>query len=69
MNDLMRNPGREGGPKGYMHTTRGVVPVGDDGFPIEDEQPVLDVEQQPRAVDRYPVVDIGPVTVEEIELP
>lgn len=63
-----KNPGREGGPLGFQHTDRGIVPIDDYGLPlIDDEHPELDAAADPAALDRYPVIDIEAVLVTDTE--
>lgn len=64
-----KNPGREGGPLGWLHTERGIVPIGEDGFPlIDDDHPELDSTPGPAALDRHPVIDVEVLLVTDTEL-
>lgn len=69
-----KNPGREGGPLGWLHTERGIVPIGDDGFPlIDDDHPELDsaAHRDLAALEEAgliaTVVDTEPLSVVDIE--
>ncbi|WP_330180400.1 hypothetical protein OHB26_28830 [Nocardia sp. NBC_01503] len=69
MNDLKGNPGREGGPMGYLHCEHGLIPIGADGFPVDSDIPELEALTRPTELDRYPVLEIEPESVTDTVTP
>lgn len=61
----VKNPGREGGPLGFFFGANGMIAIGDDGFPMDDEE-LLD-RDVPRQfeIEQYAVIDIEPTQVDD----
>ncbi|MEV6771078.1 hypothetical protein AB0N05_20910 [Nocardia sp. NPDC051030] len=54
---------------GFLHGENGIVPIGEDGFPIYGETPELEDRAVRTELDRYAIVDIEPVAVTATEMP
>ncbi|MFD9992107.1 hypothetical protein ACFWXT_29805 [Bacillus cereus] len=66
---ITRNPGREGGPMGFQHSEFGITPIGDDGFPIiDDDHPAVDPPPKPEALERSLILDITPERTTDTEI-
>ncbi|MFJ9370521.1 hypothetical protein ACIRRA_39705 [Nocardia sp. NPDC101769] len=64
-----RNPGREGGPRGFHHTEFGIVAIGDDGLPIiDDDTHEFDIAPDSPTVERYSPIDVEAFSVTDTEL-
>ncbi|WP_040810603.1 hypothetical protein [Nocardia concava] len=53
-----KNPGREGGPAAFQHTADGIVAIGEDGFPMIDNDLVFESGAEPSELERYSVTHV-----------
>ncbi|MEU6586412.1 hypothetical protein [Nocardia sp. NPDC046763] len=66
---MNRDPGREGGPLGFLHTESGIVPIGDDCLPIiDDDTPELETPPDSPALERFSVIAVEAASVSDTEL-